>query len=60
MDPIAIAAILITTAACIYGVALLIYWPIAYIIRRRSDELEYQAMMREHAVYRSRPKDRVL
>jgi len=51
MDPIAIAALLITGSACLYGVALLIYWPIAYIIRRRANEAEYQAMLKEFGVY---------
>lgn len=60
MDPIAIAALLITGTAICWGIVLLVYWPIAYVIRRRAHENEYQAMLREHAVYCQRPKDRVL
>ncbi|WP_347138875.1 hypothetical protein [Paracoccus sp. SSK6] len=57
MSALAIASLLITGAATVYGLALLIFVPIRWAIRRRAHRLEYEQLLREHGVYRSRPKD---
>lgn len=60
MSALETAAVLVLIAATVYGLALLIYWPIAWAIRRHQAEQEYRRLLRDHAVYRSRPKDHVL
>lgn len=60
MSPIETIAILILAVATVYGLALCIFWPIRWIIRRCQAEREYQRMLREHSVFRQRPKDWVL
>lgn len=59
MSPIETIAILITAVATVYGLALCIFWPIGWVVRRCAAEREYQRFLREHSVFNKGGRDRV-